>query len=138
MKNINYSPIVLFLFFVSLIGCQGKASVDNLLDPELKKEILEFRKMVANDLQKENSVQEDFVKQRISSMESSSTLVEITVADGDTSVVICIFDTNPESPTATFISSSSAANLRARSSSPSRRWRRCGAQGSRGRALSSR
>ncbi len=94
MKSIKYSPIVLFLFFVFLIGCQGKASVDNLLDPELKKEILEFRKMVANDLQKENGVQEDFVKRRISSMESSSTLVEITVDDGDTNVVICIFDTN--------------------------------------------
>lgn len=94
MKNINYPPIVLFLFFVFLIGCQGRDSVDNLLDSELKKEILEIRKMVANDLQKENGVQEDFVKRRISSMESSSTLVEITVDDCDTSVVICIFDTN--------------------------------------------
>lgn len=73
---------------ILLFGCHTVDTADNLLGAELLQEIRKFREEISYD------IQDDFVKKRISSMESSSTLVHVHINDLDTLVEICVFDTS--------------------------------------------
>ena len=81
-------PLFLSVCCILLIGCHIVDTADNLLDAELRQEIRKFREEIKHD------IHDDFVKKRISSMESSSTLVHVYINDLDTLVEICVFDTS--------------------------------------------
>lgn len=85
-----FKPILLFLSVccVLFIGCHNEDTADNMLSPELLQEVRIIREDIEHDLG------DDFVKKYISSLESTSTMVDIRINDFDTIVGICLFDTN--------------------------------------------
>lgn len=87
MRILKQIPLFLSVCCILFIGCHVDTA-DSLLDTELLQEIRKFRKEIKHD------IQDDFVKKRITSMESSSTLVHVHINDLDTLVEICVFDTN--------------------------------------------
>lgn len=71
-----------------LFGCQNSDTINDVIDSNLQQELVKFRSDIERDSQ------EDFVHYRISSISTSSTLVDIFIDNYDTCVDICIFDTN--------------------------------------------
>lgn len=90
MKIRTLKPILLFLSIccILFIGCHNVDTADNMLDSELLQEVRKIREEIKHDLR------DEFVKKRISSIESTSTMVDIRINDFDTIVTICLFDTN--------------------------------------------
>jgi len=88
MRKLKQIHLLLSVCCMVFIGCHTVNTADNLLGSELLQEIRKFREEIKHD------IQDDFVKKRISSMESSSTLVHVLINDLDTLVVICVFDSN--------------------------------------------
>ena len=88
MRILKQIPLFLSVCCILFIGCHTADTPDNLLDTEMLQEIRKFREEIKHD------IQDDFVKNRIFSVESSSTLVHVRINDLDTLVEICVFDTN--------------------------------------------
>ena len=80
--------LTLTISCIVLFGCHNTDIANDVIDSNLQQELVKFRSDIERDLQ------EDFVKYRISSMTTSSTLVDIFIDNIDTCVTICIFDTN--------------------------------------------
>jgi len=90
MKMCVFKPIPLFLSFccILFIGCYNGYTADNILSPELLQEVRKIREDIEHD------IHDDFVKKNISSIESTSTMIDIRINDFDTIVGICLFDTS--------------------------------------------
>ena len=88
MRNIYKYILTIMISCITLFGCHNTKIINDTIDGNLQQAIEVFRADIERDLQ------EDFVKFRISSMATSSTLVEIFFDGFDTCIEICIFDTN--------------------------------------------
>lgn len=88
IRILKQIPLFLSVCCILFTGCHIADTADNLLNTELLQEIRKFREEISHD------IQDDFIKKRISSMESSSTLVHVHINDLDTLVEICVFDTS--------------------------------------------
>lgn len=81
-------PLFLLVCCMIFIGCHNGDIANNILSPELLQEVRKIREDIEHDLR------DVFVKKCISSIESTSTMVDICINDYDTIVGICLFDTN--------------------------------------------
>lgn len=88
MRILKQIPLFLSVCCILFSGCHPGDTDGNLLGTELLQKIRKFREDIKHDLQ------DDFIKKRISSIDSSSTLVHVHINDLDTLVEICVFDTN--------------------------------------------
>lgn len=88
MRGNKRFPLVLSLCCMLFVGCHGGNTAEDLLGGELLREIRKSRDLVAQN------IQDDFVKKIISSMESSSVLVDVQIDELDTMVEVFVFDTN--------------------------------------------
>ena len=88
MKMRTLKQILFSVCCILFIGCHNVDTADNMLDSELLQEVRKIREEIRHDLQ------DDFVKKRISSIESTSTMVDIRINNFDTIVTICLFDTD--------------------------------------------
>ena len=88
MRVLKPIPLFLSVCCTLFIGCHNGDTADNMLSPELLQVIRKNREEIKHDLRN------DFVKKYISSIESTSTMVDIRINDFDTIVGISFFDTN--------------------------------------------
>ncbi|MBP5541082.1 MAG: hypothetical protein J6X88_05465 [Bacteroidales bacterium] len=90
MKKKQFKKLSFTISFcwILFFGCHGGDAAKTLLRPELLQEIRGFREDVEHD------IHDDFVKKCISSIESTSTMIDIRINDFDTIVGICLFDSS--------------------------------------------
>lgn len=88
LKQIKKLSFTVSLCWILFLGCHGGDSTETLLRPELLQEVRRFRDDVEHD------INDDFVKKCISSIESTSTMIDIRINDFDTIVGICLFDSS--------------------------------------------